>query len=324
MSSCTFTPEFTGVSSIGSTKLLDELQNNYKSFLDWGFLNIGGFTNVNIPTVNISNFNLHLLRPTSDTQYTTNTVWQTPRKCWVYESGISFSGASPINISGVYVNNTLYPSPTGNGTLGYKINYPEGKIIFNKPVPPSSVVKLDYSYKNIQVYKFEEFPYWQEIQTRSLENKTGFSITDKGDFAINSENRIQLPAIVIEPISRSNSFPFHLGSKDLLIEQDILLHIFADNPKDKNNIVDILRIQKDRLIQLYSTDIVVKSGVYPLNYDGSKNISGQNYNNIVTNDSYKWLECRLKDVFISDMNFVNIRMYGAVVRITNEIICGSF
>lgn len=322
--SCTFTPEFTGIQSIGSTKLINELENNYKSFLDWGFLNIGGFTNVTIPTQNISTFDLHILKPTQDKNQINNSVWQSARKDWVYESGISFSGQSPINISGVYVNSTFYPGPTGNTSLGYKINYPEGKVIFNKMISANSNVNIEYSYRNIQVYKMEDFPYWKEIQHRSLENKTGFSLSDKGDFAIGSEYRVQLPAIVIETVARSNNTPFQLGSKDLIMEQDTLLHVLADNPSDKNNIIDILRVQQDRFIQLYKTDTIIQSGVYPLNYDGSKNLTGQNYNNIVNNDSYKWRECRLKDIVISDINFANIRMFGAIVRITNEIICGSY
>ena len=320
----TYNPSFMGVDNIGSTMFLNELENNYKSFLDWGFLNIGGFTNVEKPTQNISSFNLHVLKTTTDNNNLENRVWQAPRKDWVHESGIVFSGVSPINVSGVYVNNTLYPAPTGSGSLTYSINYPEGKILFNSMVAASSLVEVEYSYKNIQVYKMEEFPYWKEIQYRSLENKTGMSLSDKGDFAINSENRVQLPAVVIESVARSESKPFRLGDKSLIIEQDILLHILSDNPRDKNNIVDILRLQEDREIWLYNTNEVIKSGLYSLNYNGSKNITGQNYYNIVNNENLRWLKCRITDVSISEINFVNIRMYGSVVRVSNEIIFTDF
>ncbi len=320
----TYDPRFMGVSSIGETMLLNELENNYKSFLDWGFLNIGGFTNVNIPTQNISSFDLHILKPTTDPNQNNRTVWQSARKDWVYESGINYGGSSPINISGINVNSVFYPGPTGNTTLGYTINYPEGKVIFNKSVPASSVVQLQYSYKNVQIYKMEEFPYWKQIQYNSLENKAGLSLTDKGDFAISSEHRVQLPAIVIEPIARSNSRPFQLGDKSLIIEQDLLLHVLSDQPKDKNNIIDILRLQEDRTIWLYNTNQIIRSGVYPLNFNGSKNINGQNYNIIVNNDSYRWLRCRMTDVNISDINFTNIRMYGSIIRVSNEIIFDTF
>ena len=315
-----FNPSFIGVQSLGQSLLINELVNNYKSFLDWGFLNIGGFTNVNIPTSNVHNFNLHILKPTKDQNYTTNTVWQTPRKDWVYESGINYSGVQPTNFSGLYVGASFYPAPTGNSTLGYKINYPDGRVVFNQPVPSGSSVTASYSYKNIQIYKMEEFPYWKEIQQASLENKTGFTLSDKGDFSISAEKRIQLPAVIIEPIARSTSKPLQLGDVSQIIEQDILLHILSDNSKDKNNIIDILRLQKDRMLYLYNTDNVVKSGVYALNYDGSKNINGQNYDIIANNPAYQWIKCRIKDVNISDINFVNIRLYGAVVRVTNEIL----
>jgi len=320
----TYDPSFMGVDNIGSTMLINELENNYKSFLDWGFLNIGGFTNVNRPTQNISSFNLHVLKATTDNNHLKNRVWQAPRKDWVYESGISFSGTSPINISGVYVNNTFYPAPTGSGTITYTINYPEGKVIFNSMISSNSVVEVEYSYRNIQVYKMEEFPYWREIQYRSLENKTGLSLSDKGDFAINSENRVQLPAVIIEPVARSDSKPFRLGDKSLIIEQDLLLHILSDNPKDKNNIVDIIRLQEDRNMWLYNTNNVIKSGLYPLNYNGSKNLTGQNYYNIINNDNLRWLKSRITDINISEINFVNIRMYGSVVRVSNEIIFTDF
>jgi len=320
----TYDPTFMGVDNMGSTLILNELENNYKSFLNWGFLNIGAFTNVRIPTQNISSFDLHILKPTTDSNQTSRTVWQAARKDWVYESGISFNSVSPINISGVVVNSTFYPAPTGNASLGYTINYPEGKVIFNKAIAASSVVKLEYSYRNVQIYRMEEFPYWKQIQYNSLENKTGLSLSDKGDFSITSEHRVQLPAVVIEPIARSDNKPFRLGDKSLIIEQDLLFHVLSDQPRDKNNIVDIFRLQEDRTIWLYDTNEVIKSGVYPLNFNGSKNINGQNYNLIVNNESYKWLRCRMTDVTISDMSFTNIRMYGSIVRVSNEIIFTDF
>ena len=320
----TYDPSFMGVDNIGSTLILNEIENNYKSFLDWGFLNLGAYTNVTIPTTNISSFDLHILKPTADPNQPSNRVWQSARKDWVYETGVSFSGSSPTQISGVYVNGTLYPAPTGNATIGYKINYPEGKVVFNTGIAASSVVQLNYAYRNIQVYKMEEFPYWKEIQYRSLENKTGLSLSDKGDFAVGSEKRVQLPAVVIETVARTESKPFRLGDKSLIMEQDILLHILSDSPKDKNNIVDILRLQEDRYLWLYNTNSVVKSGLYPLNYDGSKNLTGQNYYSIVNNESLRWLKCRITNVSVSDINFVNIRMYGSVVRVSNEIIFTDF
>lgn len=318
----TYDPNFVGVDSIGYPLILNELQNNYKSFLEWGFLNIGAFTNVIIPTQNISGFDLHRLRPTNDANFGGGLrVWQTPRKDWVYESGVEYKETNPIQISGIYINSEFYPAPIGDTNISYKINYPEGKIIFDDPLPSNSIVELNYSYKNIQIYKMEEFPYWKEIQYKSLENKTGFNLSnDKGDFTINSEHRVQLPAIIIETIARSSSKPFRLGDISQIWEQDILLHVISDNPVEKNNIIDAIRLQKDRIIYLYNTKNIVANNVNELNYDGSKNPNGQNYPTILNNSSYKWIECRIKDINISDIYYTNIRLYGGVIRLTNELI----
>lgn len=317
----TYNPNFMMVDNIGSTQIINEIENNWKSFLDWGFLNAGGFVNVYRPTTNISNFDLHILKPTQDKNQKPNAVWQSPRKDWVHESGVTYNGVSPIEVSGIYVNDTFYPGPTGNNSLGYTINYPEGKVIFNKQIPSSSKVEAEYSFKSIQIYKTEDFPYWREIQYRSLENKTGLSLSDKGDFSIGSEHRVQLPAIVIETVPPNDAKPFRLGDKSLIIDQAILLHVLADNRTDRNNIIDILRLQEDRYIWFYNTNTIVKDKVNELNYNGSKNINGKNYLSIVNSNRYRWLKCQLIDINISDITFTNIRMYGSIVRITNEFIC---
>ena len=55
-----YDPSFYSVNSFGEKSLLTHLENNMKSFLNWGFLNIGAYVNVNIPTENIHNFGQHI------------------------------------------------------------------------------------------------------------------------------------------------------------------------------------------------------------------------------------------------------------------------
>jgi hypothetical protein len=315
-----YDPNFMMVDNIGSTNILNELENNLKSFLDWGFLNAGGFVNVTRPTANISSFNLHILKPIKDKQRLDNTVWQTPRKDWVYETGIQYENSSPIDVSGIYINNIFYPGPSGSGSITYSINYPEGKVYFSNPLPSNSLVAAEYSYRSIQVYKMEEFPYWKGIQYRSLENKNGFSLTDRGDFSIDSEHRIQLPAIIIETAPPNDAKPFRLGDKSLILNQSVLLHILSDNNTQKNNIIDIIRLQQDRFWWLYDTDSVIKDNVYPLNYNGSKNSIGKNYLDIINDSKYRWLKSRITEVSISEVFFPNLRLYGSVLRLINELI----
>ena len=41
---------FNKVARLTENTLINELEENMKAFLDWGFLNIGGFVNVTIPS----------------------------------------------------------------------------------------------------------------------------------------------------------------------------------------------------------------------------------------------------------------------------------
>ena len=98
---------FQHVSQVGDTLLNCELESNLKSYLDWGMLGIGGWFNVNIPTSGAWGGTFDQLRVVDDPSYTLGQVWETARKDWVWETGVAYTGGSPIDISGVYVNSTL-------------------------------------------------------------------------------------------------------------------------------------------------------------------------------------------------------------------------
>ena len=78
--SCHNYTTFNNVESIGNKLVLEQLEDNLKSFLDWGFLNIGGFVNVNIPTTGINSNSLHTLKQTNDPGFVAGRVWQTTHK----------------------------------------------------------------------------------------------------------------------------------------------------------------------------------------------------------------------------------------------------
>ena len=147
----TYKPSFHSTDSFGDKSLLVNLENNMKSFLTWGFLNIGGYVDVKIPTSNINSFNQHILRPSKDKTAANYTVWQSPKKDWVYESGVDYQGSSPIAFSGLYIDSSFYPAPTGSGSVSYTVDYPNGQIFFGSPVPISSVVSAEYNEKKSSI-----------------------------------------------------------------------------------------------------------------------------------------------------------------------------
>lgn len=318
--SCENYTRFNNVTSLNDHQLISQLEENIKTFLDWGFLNIGGFVNVKIPNSGLFGGNFSDLKSSDQPGYTPGQVWQAPKKEWVWETGVSYNGTSPNRISGVYVSNTFYPSPTGSGTIGYNINYPLGQIVFNKPLAASTPVKLEYSYRWCQVLKGGSNEFLTQLQGESYSPSPDINLKNKGDYQISSSHRIQMPCIIIEPIARSYSKPWQMGSHDFAVDQDILLHVFAENYHDKIKITDIIRFQKEKVIRLYDSLKVVKSGANPLDHKGSLNINGKNYSDLVNNPEYLWNKCFFKEISLLDMETTNKNLYWCTLRLTAEVI----
>jgi hypothetical protein len=213
----------------------------------------------------------HTLKNVTDPGYTGNKVWQTPKKSGFGNPEYHTKGTSPTNISGVIVNGNSYPAPTGSGSVTYSLDYENGRVIFNSSITTQSSVQMAYSYRWCQVLKATDNNGWQYLQQLSYQPNNSINTNNKGDNAILANHRLQMPAIVIETAAKNNDIPYELGSLTSYRQQDILLHVYTENINDINNIMDIMRYQKEKTIQLYDIKKVVNSGVYGLNANGSKN-----------------------------------------------------
>jgi len=316
--SCHENNTFQNVSNLGENYLINQLEDNMKSFLDWGFLNIGAFINVNTPTTGLYGGVFSDFKTTSQPGYKDGQVWQSFKKDWVWETGVSYNNFSPINFSGININGSFYSAPTGNGNYTYNVNYPLGQIVFDRKIPATTKVKADYSYRWCQVYKSSTTPQWQELQEMTYQPSPQINQRASGDYNVGASHRIQMPAIIIEPISRSYYKPYQLGAKDFIADQDILLHVFTENASDSHRITDILRLQKDKVITLYDSQKVVKSGVYPILYNGSLNPSGYSYEEIL--DNFHWKRCYLKEISVLNMESANKNLYWCTLRVTAQVI----
>ena len=125
---------------------------------------------------------------------------------------------------------------------------------------------------------------------------------------------------MVESVNRSKNNPWRLGDHSLISDQKVLLHVIAENKSDRDKINDILNRQSTRSICLYDLNKLVESGTYPLNFNGSVNVSGLQYDEILANSDYKWLDCRFKNITVSDMQFYGSDLYGSTIEITNELI----
>lgn len=318
--SCQFNTCFKGINSISEDLLLNILESNFKLFFDWSFLQIGGWFNA---TINNSGTIYGSTNPpaqlllTDDPSYTIGQVWQGIRKEWIWESGISYSGNSPINISGLYINNNYVPY-SGNS---FSINYPDGRIIFNNAISKTSKVKLNHSYRYVQVYRASDSPWFNSIQYPSLNNTDNdIKRLSDGEWSIAGNHRVQLPAIIIESVPRSRSRPYELGNNNLWLEQDIAFYVLAENKNDRNKLLDIIRLQQDLIIQLFDTNKLSIDDNYPLTYIGDKKNNALMYPNIV--DQYFWKKCFIKEVSLFELDSITPNLYQGLAKATTEVISG--
>jgi hypothetical protein len=318
--SCQYNTCFKGVENISQELLLNILESNFKMFFDWSFLKIGAWfdaVSANSGTIYGNSNPPAKLILSDDPSYSLGQVWQGIRKEWVWESGVGYSGNNPINISGVYVNNSFVPYSSDTFT----IDYPEGRIVFNSAKSKSSNITLNHSYRYVQTYRSSDSPWFNIIQYPTLDNTNNdIQQISSGEWSVAGNHRIQLPAIVIESVPRSRSRPFELGNTNLWLEQDVAFYVLAENKNDRNKLLDIIRLQQDLTIELYDTNALSQNDKYPLNYNGDKKNNPLMYPNIV--QQYAWRKCLIKDISLFELDNITPNLYRGMARATIEIISG--
>lgn len=308
---------FKGITNIGDDDISNQIETNLVNFIDWALLKIGGWFDVAIPTSGAYGGDFSTLRAVQDEAYTDGQVWETPKKHWVYETGVLYQDTyDPVTITGVEINGTGYA--TGDATYGHHYNYHLGRVVFDTAIPTSSAVRLNYSYRYIQVYRADSAPWWDIIQYNSFRpDDSHFEQLGSGIWSIGGQHRIQLPAIVVETVPRGRSSPFQLGDGSLELEQDVLIHVLAENRAIRNNLVDYFVRQNDRSIVLYNTNTVAASGDYPLDYRGML-VGTKMYPELV--EDHQLHAARFTNVTSTEVQQVHTNLHEGTVRITLNIV----
>lgn len=264
---------FKGISNIGDTTHGKTMRNSVAAYIDWAFLEAGAYFNVNVGASGAYGGDRSQLRLTKDPRYTAGRVWEGYRQNWIHESGIPRTN-EPIQISGIYVNNSFLPINSG-----YSIDYTNGRVIFDTPVSSTGVVKVAYSHKWIDVSTDDE-NLNQRVQNNSFRVDDPNFFNHSGIRAMIAENKIQLPAIIVEsPVTREYE-GYQLGGHQWC-RPDIVLHVFAEDKDTSLKIANILSNQKDGVLYAIDTNRLATNGQNPLLANGTKNPSGVYYPQII-------------------------------------------
>lgn len=315
--------QFRAANHFNEPLLINQLEQNLKSWVDWSLLKIGAWENVTTGTSGTYGGSFSILQKVNDPSYTANTVFQGIRKDWVWESGVDYSSPTggtfnPLPVQ-VYVNNTLVN--TGTSSHVHYIDYPNGRVVFTQ-THSTQTIKAQYSYRSVQTYLSDDINWWFEVQFDSqnpADQQWAQNLTS-GDFNLSSTNRTQLPAIVIEGVPQGTSSAFELGTLVGKNKQDVLFHIICQDRYTRNNLADILRLQKGKTIILYDNYKIYTNQLFPLDERGMKVTNPTIYPDIVNNSTLVFRHAVIEDINISNIETKHPNLHWAVARATLEII----
>ena len=252
----------------------DTIFYNLKFFLDNGFIEAGGYENVQRGVASYFNTDDSILRPVFDERYNIRRVFNGLGKSWVWESGVSVpSGAvTPIRPSGVWVDNVFHSS-SETGFFAHKIDYQRGRIIFDNAINESSVVQAEYTFRKVNV-DFADDP---DFRTLILQGQEQHLLGAFPSGEQPKDHQIHLPAVFID-MRNLSSVGLQLGGGQT-ITNTVLLHIFADHPSDRNHINDML-FKQNRTAFIMAN---FNNAQFPLDSDGDVVAGITNFTDIINN-----------------------------------------
>jgi hypothetical protein len=312
-----------GFNSINDYSLSNNIQDSLVEYFDWGMLEKGNYFNVELNETAPNGQDMSKLRLSSNDAFVSGQVWEGFRKNWVWQSGLAPSGHSPPivgtdpnnpGISGVYINGNFEPS-SGVGAYAHKVDYFNGRIIFDSPIPTGSTVQAEFSYKYINVVYANSVPWLKEIQPRTDYPTSRFYDTRTGSWDVPPEGRLQLPAIAIEVVPTRRFKGFQLGGGQW-VYTDVLFHCVAEDDTTRNMLVDIVSLQNEKSVLSIDGDKLSESGLFPLDHGGSPIPSALFYPNLIEN--YNSGRFRLMDAKVESMNMVTTDLFAGIVRFTTE------
>lgn len=258
-----FANKFRSVEEYAKPLWSDTLEFSIKCFLDWGYLNIGGFRNVRRGTIAAYGNDESRLRRVTERGQPKVSVFEGVRSDWVWEKNLDYH-TQPIHPSGVWVNSNFLPV----GTSGLYIDFPRGRICMDLPVRDSDVIQCEHSYRFVQT-STSDARWFRQIQFDSFRgDSANFQKSGSGEYHILAQNRVQLPHIIVEAIPQSSRHGYELGTHVQTVYQEVILNCFTETGYDRKQTHDVLMSQQDWRIASLDKQRMIMENAFPLNAYG--------------------------------------------------------
>lgn len=290
----------------GGYELTDQLQYNLKWFLDWGLLNRGAYGIYEYDSESYYDDDESQLHVVSDERYEQGRVWEGAGREWVWESGVSLgSGAiDPFRVSGVYIDGDFYSTDSA-GINRHHVDYLNGRIIFDEPKSSDDDIRAGYARRSVHV-GFADDPEFRVLMKNAVEE----FLTDSLPSGTTSrEHQVWLPSIFIEA-NTGKQRGKQLGGGQIKTRY-VIFHIFADNPQDRNLLMDWLDYQSRTVFWMADLNNIT----FPFDEYGDIVSGVTNWVNMVSD--HPWKRLRTIDSTVSKLNSLNSQLFRA--RVTWEV-----
>lgn len=296
-----------GISNTDDKLLIEQLSDNLTEFFNWGFLEAGGYTDVSIDPTDVTEDST--LAPVHMAGQPDGRIWQAKNINWVWEKGLE-SERQPVAVSGVYVGGAFQPS-SGVGAYKHFINYPEGRVVFDQPIPTTSVVQAAYSYKWVNFYN-QNVPWFRDVIFDAYRYEVGPDAQPSGVIGLLEKNRVQLPAMVVETVGNRRMVPRQMGDLSQFIFQDFLFHVLAEDVADRDFLIDAVTLQKDKTILLFDAN----ARQFGLDWRGSPVAGAYMYPDLLTN--FFWKKAYFSRMVGQEAS-ATLPLFRAVIRVSVQV-----
>lgn len=277
------------VASVGPT---EKLEMNLISMFDHGFVDKGGYFNVNLAQTGCYTNDMSALEKRVDARGVT--YWE-GQKNWVYHSGTTVGDVNyPPTI---YVDGAPYTSGT--------INYRDGSVRI--PGNPTSV-KASYSYKWVSFTSSRKIEMFRRANYRATREP---NITPK-------EIRMVMPFVAFDVVTFQSSKFWGLGIKSPKVLNHIVdVYVVGEGNGDVSRICDIISNQAGYIFNTFDPQLVQESGDYPLTLNGVYN-SGKTHAQLSA--EYPWSDFQILKVTPKSMTWINEHICQGVLRMETKLI----
>jgi len=306
--------EFKGIGTggFGGYELTDQLQYNLKWFLDLGLLSNGAYSIYEYDSASWYDDDEAKLHPVNDERYAQGHVWEGAGREWVWESGVSLGSgyADPFRVSGVYVDGIFYSTDEA-GINSHHIDYLNGRVIFDEPKASTDDIRAEYTRRSVHVGFADD----KEFRVMMLDAVEEFLSDSSTSGTVVREHQVWFPSIFIE-VSTGKQRGMQLGGGQIKTRY-VTFHIFADNPQDRNLLMDWLDYQSRTTFWMADLNSIT----FPFDQYGDIVSGVTNWQNMVS--AHPWKRLRVMESKTTTLNSLNTQLFRARVTWEVEIDFGS-